>query len=166
MEHDVVLADEMDQPRFGITPVIAPTFRLIELLRPLDRRGNVSNRRIKPDIEYLAGCSLQRNRDSPVDVPGDSAVGEPLAKPPGREFPDVAFPLGFGSLPLFEWFLKLREAKVPVCRCSLLRHRPADLATGFEELVRLQPAPAGLTLVAAGSLAMAVWALTFDVTVG
>ncbi len=76
MEHDVVFADEMEHACLGVFPPFG-----IVVTNEVDCVGDISDRRIEPDIEHLAVGSLYGHGYAPVEVAADSAGLETHVEP-------------------------------------------------------------------------------------
>ncbi len=78
VEGDVVLAHEVVGQRLGVVPPVAPAIRLALAARPLDRRRQVADDRVEPDVETLgrAGRASRRaGSGSPSRCRGSSPAG-------------------------------------------------------------------------------------------
>ena len=68
VEDDVVLALEVVVLRLGVLPPLAPGVRLASHRGPLDRRRQVADHRVEPDVDALVlvlGVALDRDRARP-----------------------------------------------------------------------------------------------------
>ena len=69
VEHDVVLADEVDKARRRILPPCLPCAPLLGVrVAQLLGVGDIADRRVEPYIEHLAVCPFNRNGYAPVEV--------------------------------------------------------------------------------------------------
>src|SRR5207237_9827931 len=55
VENDVVLAHEVEMPRLGVLPPLAPRVGSPDHPRPLDSGGEVSDDRVEPHVHPLVG---------------------------------------------------------------------------------------------------------------
>ena len=110
VEHDVVLADEVDQASRIVLP---PSFPSVgeEFLSVAD----IADRRIKPHIEHLALSALYRHWNTPIEVAGHRTWLQTVVEPALALAIHVRTPF-FVVLkdPLFEPLLMLVERKIPV----------------------------------------------------
>ena len=76
MEEDVVLADEVELLRLGIDPPLAPRLLRTRQLTPLDRRGEVADDGLEPDVNAFArfGPAFDRDGHAPVEVARDRSA--------------------------------------------------------------------------------------------
>ena len=116
MENDVVLSDEMD--KFHIVAAFPPFFPLVfvetSLCEEFFRESDVSDRRVKPDVENLSFSSFDRNGNAPRNIAGDASRFKTSFKPLFAESLDVAFPVFFSFKPRIEPFFEFVEVKEPV----------------------------------------------------
>ena len=90
----------------------------------------------------------------------------PSLNQPEQNSRTLLFQSGLDSCHCFELFLELGEPEIPVFGGAHFRGRAAHLAPRLDQLLRLEPAAAGLALVAARAGAVTVRALPLDVAVG
>ena len=96
VEDDVVLALEVVVLGVGVLPPLAPGIRLAPDRRPLDRRREVADHRVEPDVDALVlvlAVAVDRDADAPVEVARDRPGAE-LIEQAEREVLDVRAPLG------------------------------------------------------------------------
>ena len=168
MEHDVVLADEMDKACVLILPPLLPSAPFLRLLlAELLRVTDVADGCVKPNVEHLTLSSFNGYRDSPVQVTRHSTRLQVHIQPALALAIDVGAPL-FVLLqdPLLQPLLILVQGQVPVL--CLLHHRrgAADGALRINEFRGREVTTALLTLVTIGALIVAVGALARYITVG
>ncbi len=82
MEGDVVFADEVVGLGLGVFPERLPGVRVALILGPLDRRREVTDHGLEPDVDPLRFEALDGHGDAPVDIARDRSVLEPLAQHP------------------------------------------------------------------------------------
>ena len=93
VERHVVFADEVVDARVGALPEVAPGLRLAACRGPLDRRREVADHRLEPDVDALVVPALERDGDTPGDVAGDRAVFQTFAQHPAGEVDHVGAPV-------------------------------------------------------------------------
>ena len=74
VEDDVVLAHEVVVARVGVLPPVAPGVGRAAVPRPLDRRGEVADDGVDPDVDALVLALLvarDGHADAPVEVARD-----------------------------------------------------------------------------------------------
>ena len=82
VEHDVVLADEMNQARILLLPPLLPSAPTIGLgIAQLLGIADIADRSVKPYIEHLALGTLNRHGDTPVQVTGHGTGLQTVVKP-------------------------------------------------------------------------------------
>ena len=168
VEHDVVLADEVNEAGVLILPPLLPCapalgLAVAELLGVRD----VADGGIEPYIEYLSICSLYGNGNAPVQVASHRTRLQVHIEPRLALSVDVRTPLLVVlQNPRLQPLLILVQRQVPVLRVLQHGRGAADGRLRVDELGRREVAAALLTLVAIGAFVVAVWALTSDVAVG
>ncbi len=133
MKNYIVLSDKVNHLRFRIFPVFLPVGS------QLPGRGNIADGSIKPDIEYLAFCTFNRNGNSPVKVAAYGSWLKPLIDPRLALTVDIGLPfLVILKYPLAEPSFILVERKVPVKGFPHNRLTPADCGTGIDKIIRTE----------------------------
>ena len=88
VEHDIILADEMNETSVPALPPLLPRLRQKFL-----SVGNIPDRSVKPDIEHLALGTLHRDRHAPVKVTAHGARLKTAVNPALALAIDSASPL-------------------------------------------------------------------------
>ena len=162
VEHDVVLANEVDDAGVGGLPVFLPVVGP-ELLGVAD----VANGGIKPHIQHLALGALDGHGDAPVEVAGDSTWLKASVEPRLALAVDIGLPLLVVlKNPLAQLGLPLVERHVPVLSLLEYGHIASDGAAWIDEVGGVERCAASLALVAIGTFTAAVGASAGDVAVG
>ena len=169
VEHDVVLADEVDEARVLLLPPLLPRAPAVGLgIAQFLGVADVADGRVKPHVEHLALGTLDGHGDAPVQVARHGAGLQPVVEPRLALAIDVAAPFLMAlEDPLLEPALILVEGQEPVG--GVLEHEGmvAVLGVRVDEFGGVQvTATAVLTLVALGCRVVAVGALALDVAVG
>ena len=152
VEDNIILAYEVHKPGIRALPPLLPALR--EQLLCI---GDVANRRIKPDIEHLALCTLYRHRHAPVEVSANGTRLQPAIYPALALPVNIAAPLLVSiQNPLGEPLLVLVKRQVPVGSLLLYRLHAAKLALWVYKLLRRERAAALLALVAISALCAAL----------
>ena len=87
VEHDVVLADEVDEFGLGVFPIFLP------IGRKLLGERYIANRRVKPNIKHFAFCALHGYGDAPIKVAAHGSRLQSLVEPTLALSIDVYFPI-------------------------------------------------------------------------
>ena len=158
VEHNIVLADKVNQPGFRVFPPLLPAFRK-EFLGV----GDIADGGVEPDVKHLAFRAFYRNGNTPVQVAGDG-TGEKAAVQPALA---LAVHIGFPLLmllqdPVAEPGLVLVQGKVPVLGFLLHRHGAAQARLRFQQLFRRKGGTTLLALVAVGMRIAALGADSLD----
>jgi len=114
MENDIVFSDKMHQLCSTVLPEGLPVFSFP--LCPLNGRGDIPYRGIKPDIQDFTLATSHRYRDTPVEVAGYGPGLQPVVYP-GLTLPVyIGFPIGFMAFddPFLQEVLITIEREVPV----------------------------------------------------
>ena len=168
VEHDVVLADEVYQPRVLVLPPLFPVTPLLRLLgTQLHSVRHIADGGIKPHIEHLSLGALYGHGDAPVQVASHGAGLQVHVEPRLALSVHVRAPLlVLLQYPLLQPLLILVQRQVPVL--GLLQHgcRTTDGRLRVNQLRGAQVTSALLALVAVGSLVVAVGALARHIAVG
>ena len=169
VEHDVVLAHEIQVARVGVLPPVAPGLGRPAVHGPLDGRRQVADDRVEPDIDSLVVAlrvfGRHRDRHAPIEVAGDRPRLQILEQPE-REVPDVRAPMTLPLDPLGQLLRERRKVEEEVARFPEDRRRPVDLRARVDQVDRIELVPAVVALVTAGVLEPADRARPFDVAVG
>ncbi len=175
VEGDVVLAHEVVGQRLPLSigrrvPPVAPAVGLTEAAGPLDRRGQVADHRVEPDVEPLARVlppPVERDRDAPVDVAGHRPWADVLEDVLAEL--DHVRPPGAGRLTLVEPRLEgigqRRQVEEEVLGLHELRDLAVDLAPRVDQVGRVELVAAVVALVAARAVVPADRADALDVAV-
>ena len=168
VEHDVVLADEVQQACVLILPPLLPRAPLLRLVvAQLLGVADVADGRIEPYVEHLAVGSLYGHGDTPVEVARHGTGLQVHVEPALALAIHVGTPLLVTlQYPLLQPLLVFVERKVPVL--GFLEHRSLArlLGAGVDELCGLECTSAALLALVAVSLLVAVGALTHYIAVG
>ncbi len=169
MEHDVILADEVDQTCVWLLPPLLPGAPALGLsLAQFLSVADVADGRVKPHIEHLAVGTLDGNGDAPVQIARHRTGLQTIVEPRFALAIDVAAPLLVTlQNPLFEPALILVQGQEPVG--GVLEHERSVTVLGVrvDQFGRIQVAATTvLTLVTLGCRMVAVGALALHVTVG
>ena len=162
VEHDIVLANEVNDAGVAVFPVRFPVVGKAFL-----GVANVANGRIEPHVEHLALDTLDGHRNPPVEVAshrtGLQVLVEPrLALPVHVGLPLLVLlqdPLAQGGFPLV-------ERHVPVLGGLEHRHMAGDGALGVDEVGRVEACAARLALVAIGVVKAAMGACARHIAIG
>ena len=76
VEHDIILADEVDKPGLRVFPPCLPAVG-----KYLLGVGDIADRSVKPYIEHLPLCTFDRHGDAPVKVAAHGAGLKPHVEP-------------------------------------------------------------------------------------
>ena len=162
VEHDVVLADEVDNARVGVFPVTLPGVGQ-QFLGVAD----VADGCIEPHIEHFAVGPLNGNRDAPVQVARHGTRLQATVEPRLALAVNVWFPfLVVLKNPFAQGRLPLVERHIPVLGLLEHGHIAGDGAVRIDQVGGVEVAATGLALVAIGALIATVWAGAHDIAVG
>ncbi len=171
VEGDVVLALEVVGHRLRVVPPLPPAIGVAGAAGPLDRRREVADDGVEPDVEALGGVvlpALERDRDAPVDVARHRARAHVLEEVLA-ELDDVGPPRARGLTavePLAERAGERRQVEEEVLGLDELRRLAVDLAARVDQLVGVELVAAVVALVAARLGEGADRAGALDVAVG
>ena len=138
VENNIVFTDKMYQTGFVVLPPFlpgSPTLRIA--LAELLRVGNITDRRIKPNIEHLAFSSFYRNGNTPIKITRHGTWLQVHIQPALALAVNIRTPLLMAfQNPLFQPFLILVQRQIPVL--GFLQHwlRAADGTLRIDELCR------------------------------
>ena len=162
MEHDVVLADEVDEACFGVFPPLLPRVGQ-QFLGVAD----VADGSVEPYVEHFALGPFYGYGDTPVEVAAHGTRLQSHVEPRLALTVDVGTPfLVVFENPLAQPAFMLVQREVPVFGFLHDRRAAADSTLGVDELGGAQCRAALLALVAIGTFGMATGALAGDVAVG
>ena len=109
VEHDVVLADEVDEFGLGVFPIFLP------IGRKLLGERYIANRRVKPNIKHFAFCALHGYGDAPIKVAAHGSRLQSLVEPTLALSIDIDFPiLVVLENPFFEELLIIVQRHIPM----------------------------------------------------
>ena len=171
VEGDVVLAHEVIGASGVVVPPLPPGVGVAAAPGPLDRRRQVADDGVEPDVEALVGVVLparQRHRDAPVDVAGHRP-GSQVLEQVEAELQHVRAPEPLGLLavqPLAEGVGQCRQVEEEVLGLDELRHLAVDPAARLDQVGRVELVAAVVALVAASVRVPADRAGALDVAVG
>jgi len=167
VKNDVVLPHEVRVRRLRVLPPRAPGLGVATVVGPLDRRGQVADHGIEPDVDALRlrRIPLHRHRDSPVDVTCHCA-GLQIVDEGKRKVADVRAPARFRLDPGPQPVGELRQIEKEVLRLTKRRCRAVDDRARVDEVGRIELVAAVVALVAAGLGVAANRTCAFDVPVG
>ena len=161
VEHDIVLAYEMHEFRIFRLPPFLPRLR-----KKFLRVGDISYRSVKPDIEDLTLCPLNRHRHSPIKVTAHRPRLKPAINPALALAVDIGLPLlvPFQN-PLRKPFLILVQRQIPMFCRLLHKWRPAKGRLRVDQLIRAESRAALLALIAVCPLSSTARAGAYNVAV-
>ena len=167
VEHDIVLTDEVNEPRILILPPflpIAPTSGIA--FTQFFRIGHIADRRVKPHVEHLSLSPFNRHGNAPVQIAGHRPRLKIHIKPRLTLPIDIRTPLFMPvENPLLQPLLIFIERQIPVLRLLHDRHRTADGRFRIDQFRWREVAPTFLTLVAISPRVMTMRTFTRDITV-
>ena len=169
MEHDVVLADEVDEARVLLLPPLLPCAPALGLgIAQFFGIADVADGSVEPHVKHLAVGTLDGNGDAPVQVAHHGAGLQSVVEPRLALAIDVAAPLLVAlENPLLEPALIFIEGQEPVGGVLEHERMVAVLGVRVDELGGVQVAAAAvLTLVTLGGGMVAIGALTLHIAVG
>ena len=161
VKDDVVLADKVDHLRVIRLPIFLP------IGRKFLGSGYITDRSIKPHVEHLSLCPLDRHGNAPIQVAAHGTGLQTAVQPALALTVDVRFPL-LVTLedPLTQESLILVEREIPVPGFTLDGHRTRDGAVRLDQFVGRERRSALLALVAIGTVIPALRARTDNIAVG
>ena len=169
VEDDVVLAHEVVRLGVRVVPPGPPGVRVAAAARPLDRRGQVADHRVEPDVDPLVRPvppAVERNRNAPVQVPGDGPRLQVIEQVEG-ELEHVRAPLArLGLQPAAEHLGERGQVEEVVLGLDEDRRLAVDLRPGVDQVGRVELVAAVVALVAARARVPADRAGALDVAVG
>ena len=168
VEDDVVLPHEVRVLGLRVLPPLAPGIGRAAVLGPLDRRGEVADHRVEPDVDPLVVLilvALERDRHSPVEVARDRARLQ-LLDEVEREPPDVLPPVLLRLDPGRQLLLERGQVEKEVLRLLEDGCRPVDPRTRVDQVGGIELVAAVVALVAARALEAADRARALDVAIG
>ena len=162
MEHDVVLADEVEHTGFGVFPPLC-----VIVAHKVDGVGDVTDRSVEPYVEHLALGTLHGYGDTPVEVAAHGAGLETHVEPRLALAVDVGLPflVSFEN-PLLKRTLPLVEGEVVMLCLAHYGHAAGDGRLRVDEVGGVERCAASLALVAVRSFCAAVGAGSGHVAVG
>ena len=128
VEHDVVLADEVDEARIVGLPPLFP--RVGEEFFGV---GNVADGRVKPNVEHLALSAFYRHGNAPIEVAAHGTRLQSHVKPTLALAAHVGAPFGMTLNPRLQPLLVLVEGEVPVLRLAQHGFAARHLRFGVDE---------------------------------
>ena len=157
VEHDVVLSDEMDKTAFWVLPPLLPCTPFLRIgIAEFLRVADITDRSVKPHIEHLTFCSIDRYWDTPVEVASDSTRLQTSIEPTLALPIDIRAPL-FVLLqnPLFQPRLVLIERKIPMFGATLHKRIACHSIIRVDEFIRRKGTTTFLALVT-----ICLWSMT------
>ena len=150
VEWDVVLAEELDVADvIGLPPPCSP----VAARRgggPFLGGGDVTDRRVEPDIEDLVGESLSRNRDAPGQIARDAAIAQIGCQPAFRGRYHEGGPAGAAIDPRAQRSDKLRLAQEQMAAFSDLQRPVArQRRSRVDQFGRIEQRATLVTLITA-----------------
>lgn len=167
VEHDVVLANEVDETCRGVLPPSLPVPLFGMCLAELLGVGDIADGCIEPYVEYLAFHTLHRHGDTPIEITSYGTRVQTAVNPALALAIDVGTP--FFMLfenPLLKPRLVLVERQVPMRGLALDQGIAGEGIARVDELLGREGTATILTLVAIGTLRMAARTLAHDIAVG
>ena len=151
VEDDVVLALEVVVLGVRVLPPLPPRVGIAGRGGPLDRRREVADHGVEPDVDPLVlvlGVAGNRDADAPVEIARDRARAD-LVEQAEREVLDVRPPVVVRFDPAPQPVGELRQIQEQVLRLAELRHRPVDPRARIDQVGRVELVAAVVALVAA-----------------
>ena len=169
VEHDIVLADEVNETGFLVLPPFLPTapflgFFVAEFLCV----GDVADGCVKPYVEHLSLGSFHGYGYTPFQVAGHGAGLEVHVEPALAlaVYIGTPFLVSFEN-PLLQPLLVFAQWQVPVLGGFLHESMPGVvLVGGIDQLVGRERGTTFLALVTVSTLGSAAWTGAHDVAVG
>src|SRR5207248_4802924 len=155
-------------PRLGVLPPVFPRLRLAALRSPLDRRGQVTDHRVEPDVDLLVWVVLparERSRHAPVEVARDRPLFE-VAHELQRVLADVGPPVLVVLDPRGELGAERGQVEEEMLCLTKLDRRITAALVRIDEVGRVELVAAVVALVAARIRESANRTLAFDVSIG
>ena len=171
VEGDVVLAHEVVGDGLRVVPPLAPALGVAGAAGPLDRRREVADDGVEPDVEPLGRVvapAVERHRDAPVDVAGHGPRAD-VVEDVQAELDDVGPPGARRRTllePLAQRVGERRQVEQEVLGLDELRCLAVDPAARVDQVGRVELVAAVVALVAAGLAVAADRAGALDVAVG
>ena len=154
--------------RLGVLPPVPPGVGRAAVHSPLDRRREVADDRVEPDVDPLVVPTRvllgHGDRNAPVEVAGDRPRLDVLEQPE-REVPHVRAPVPLPFDPLGQLLRERRKVEEQMVRLLEDRRRAVDLRPRVDQVDRVELVPAVVALVAPGRLEPADRARALDVAV-
>ena len=162
VEHDVVLADEMDEAGVLLLPPGFPGVRQQFL-----GVGDVADGGVKPHVEHFSFGAFHGHGDAPVEVAGYGTGTQSEVEPALALSVDIGAPLLVVlQNPLFQPLLVVVQREIPVGGLALDERMARHGVIGVDKFLGREGGTALLALVAIGFGRMAAGALALDVAVG
>ena len=160
VEYDVILTDEVNELGILALPILLPV--RCKILGSRD----IADWSIEPNIENLALSSLNRHRDSPIQIAAYGTWQQTSVEPALALTINVRFPLLVAlENPLAEHLLVLIERQVPVLCFALYRSCTRESRIWVDKLLRREGRATYLALIAVCTLSVTLRASTLDVAV-
>ena len=151
VERDVVLPDEVDVAGVVVVPPALPGVGVTVAGRPFLGGRQVPDHRVVPDVNALSLAQVVDGKlYSPVEIPGDRPVLEPLVGPAGGRVEHMGAPASPCLEPGSNLLGEVRVAEVEVLGRAQLGRSAADLGPGLDQVGGVEGGAAVLALVAAG----------------
>ena len=167
MKRNIILPDKIIRLAVVILPERLPPARVSRQFRILDRRRQVPDHRLKPDVQAFPFLALDRNRNAPVQIAGNRPSMQVVRLNRSQRLPDdVRAP---AVLTRFQERdnrpLKLPQIQIEMLRVAELRNAPIRLRSRVQDLFRLQQITALVALIPAGVLIAANITGPFNISV-
>ena len=153
MERNIVFTDEIITAAV-LLPEIAPFFRVAGHGRPLLGSGQITDDRIEPDINAFVFEPFYRYRHAPSYIARDGPVFQPFLEVMGGKINHILPPVELVFNPTQQLFVECAQLQEEMLSIFKYRGRSAQTAVRFNQFIRVERFAAGITLVAAGSLAL------------
>ena len=167
VEHNVVLADEVNQASAVVLPPSFPVAIFGVSVAQFLSVADVADRSVEPHIKHLALCTFHRHRNTPVQVACHGTWAQVGIKPRFALAIHIGAP--FFMLfqnPFFEPRLILVERQIPVSGFALHQRIAIDGVHWVNQFVGRKCRTAFLALVAIGVGSVAHRTFTLNITVG
>ena len=161
MEHNIVLADEVNEARIGALPPRFPTVG-----KQFLRVGDIADRGVKPHIEHFAFGAFHRHRNTPIQIATHGAGFESHVEPTLALSAHVGAPLRVALNPRLEPLLMFVEWQIPVRGFAQHRLGSRNGTARIDQFGGRKVLATALTLVTVGVGVAAVGAFAHDVAVG
>ena len=151
MKRDIVLAHKVVRAAV-LAPKVFPSVRLAAILRPLYRRRQVADNRLKPHIQPLALIPVQRQRHAPLNIPRNGAVMQPALQIADSEIADIRPPVRLRPNPLQQLLLKRAQLQKKMLRFPKHRRLAAYPTNHLAQILGIKRPAASVALIPSRSV--------------